>query len=72
MTTGIDITNNHHQFPKEAIRDFPIQYQEVVVNVAESAIEDNGDDDEDVVDDREANDGEDDEALEDEEGDGPV
>ena len=35
--------------------------------MAESAIENNGDDDEDVVDDGEANDGEDDEALEDEE-----
>ena len=37
--------------------------------MAESAVENNGDDDEDVVDDGEADDGEDDEALEDEEGD---
>ena len=37
--------------------------------MAESAVEDNGEDDEDVVDDGEADDGEDDEALEDEEGD---
>ena len=37
--------------------------------MAESAVENNGDDDEDVVDDGEADDGEDYEALEDEEGD---
>ena len=37
--------------------------------MAESAVENNGDDDEDVVDDREADDGEDYEALENEEGD---
>ena len=37
--------------------------------MAETAVEDNRDDDEDVVDDGEADDGEDDDALEDEEGD---
>ena len=44
-------------------------YQEIVVDVAGTAVEDNGDDDEDVVDDGEADDSEDDDALEDEEGD---
>ena len=37
--------------------------------MAETAKEDNGDDNEDVVDDREGDDGEDDDALEDEESD---
>ena len=77
-TTSITISNSHHQFPKGLTPhhiiqlqrwDDASQYQEVVVYVAESAVENNGDDDEDVVDDGEADDGEDYEALEDEEGD---
>ena len=77
-TTSITISNSHHQFPKGLTPHHIIQlqrraqarqYQEVVVYVAEAAVENNGDDDEDVVDDGEADDGEDDEALEDEGGD---
>ena len=44
-------------------------YQEIVIDVTETAVEDDGDDDEDIVDDGEDDDGEDDDALEDEQGD---
>ena len=44
-------------------------YQEIVIDVTEAAVEDDGDDDEDIVDDGEDDDGEDDDALEDEQGD---
>lgn len=42
--------------------------QEIVVDVAKAAVEDDGDDDEDIVDDGEGDDGEDDDALQDQQG----
>ena len=44
-------------------------HQEIVVDVAKAAVEDDGDDDEDIVDDGEGDDGEDDDALQDEQSD---
>ena len=46
-----------------------MNYQEIVIDVTEATVEDDGDDDEDIVDDGEDDDGEDDDALQDEQGD---
>ena len=46
-----------------------LNHQEIVIDVAEATVEDDGDDDEDIVDDGEDDDGEDDDALQDEQSD---
>ena len=45
-----------------------LNYQEIVIDVAEATVEDDGDDDEDIVDDGEGDDGEYDDALQDQQG----
>ena len=57
-----------HSIPDFLLRIKNTIYQEIVVDVAKAAVEDDGDDDEDIVDDGEGDDGEDDDALQDQQG----
>ena len=55
--------------PISSMFTFQLHYQEIVIDVTEATVEDDGDDDEDIVDDGEDDDGEDDDALQDQQGD---
>ena len=57
-----------HSIPDFLLRITNTIHQEIVVDVAKAAVEDDGDDDEDIIDDGEGDDGEYDDALQDQQG----